>query len=115
MPPGLALPWSVALDEVSPLAARVAPSLGAYVSAKSRFSPGLPAVKRKNGVPIASPWQADPSALVGFAVQVDDIGARCGLSTSKSADAAMPTGVSSLKAGAVAPPSKWPTKVRSSV
>src|SRR5437667_7513769 len=112
VPPGLAEPWSVALDEVGSLAASVWTSLGANASAKSFCEPGAPAVKRKNGVPIAPPWQAAPSALVGFAVHVEEIGARCGLSTSANVDAAMPPGVSSLKRGAAAPPSKWPTKVR---
>ena len=102
----------IALDEVRPLAASVSTSLGANASAKSFFARGAPAVKRKNGVPTAPPWQAEPSALVGFAVQVDEIGARCALSTSVNADAAIPSGVSSWKIGAAAPPSKWPTKVR---
>src|SRR5205823_13679909 len=55
---------------------------------------------------------AAPSALVGFAVQVEEIGGRCGLATSAKADAAIPPGVSCLKRGAASPPSKWPTKVR---
>src|SRR5204863_3065984 len=112
VPSGLAMPRSVALDEVGSLAASVSTSLGANASAKSFFEPGAPAVKRKNGVPTAPPWQAEPSALVGFAVHVDEIGVRCGLATSVNADAATPSGVSSTNVGAAAPPSKWPTKVR---
>jgi len=111
-PPGLAAPWSVTLDEVWPVAASVSTSLGANAWAKSFFEPGAPAVKRKNGVPTAPPWQAEPSALVGFAVHVDEIGVRYGLATSVNADAATPSGVSSTNVGAAAPPSKWPTKVR---
>ena len=84
---------------------------GAKASAKSFCVPGAPAVKRKNGVPSAPPWQAAPSWLVGLAVQVDEIGARCGFASAR-AERAMPEGVSNRKIGAAAPPSKWPTKVR---
>src|SRR5262249_53677454 len=94
------------------LASSVSTSLGATAWAKSGFAPGLPVVKRKNGVPIAPPWHAVPSALVGLAVQVEEIGARCGLSTSRNADLSIPSSVSSVKTGAAGAPSKWPTKVR---
>src|SRR5205823_7332288 len=103
VPSGLAMPRSVALDEVGSLAASVWTSLGANASAKSFFEPGAPAVKRKNGVPIASPWHAPPSALNGFAVHVEEIGARCGFSTSANADAAIPPGVSCLNRATAAP------------
>src|SRR5262245_35600427 len=89
-PPGLAEPWSRALDEVTPSAGSVRTSLGAKASAKSFFSPALPVVKRKNGVPIALPWQAAPSALNGFAVQVEEIGARCGFRVSRNLDPTIP-------------------------
>src|SRR5262249_34972220 len=110
VPAGLALPWKVALVDVSLLASSVWTSLGAKAWAKNGFAPGLPVVKRKNGVPIAPPWHAAPSALVGLAVQVEEIGARCGLSTSRNADLSIPSGVSSVKNGAAAAASRWPTK-----
>jgi hypothetical protein len=59
---------------------------------------------------MAPPWQVAPSALVGLAVQPDEIGARSE-STPPSPEFAMPVGVSSTKTGAAAPPSKCPTKV----
>src|SRR5262249_11528087 len=72
-------------------------------------------VKRKNGVPIAPPWQAAPSALVGLAVQGGEIGARCGLSGLANADGAVPPGGAGTKTGAGAGPSKGATKGRSAV
>ena len=110
-PPGFTEPASVASLAVTSVGASVETSAGAYACAKSLCVPGLPAVKRKNGVPTAPPWHAAPSALVGLAVQPEEIGARSGFATSSKPEPAMPVGVSSRKTGAVAPPSKWPRNV----
>ena len=61
-------------------------------------------------MPTAPAWHAPPSAFDGFAVQVDEIGGR--RSAVPGPGWTMPVGVSSLKTGAVAPPSKCPVKVR---
>ena len=61
-------------------------------------------------MPTAPAWHAPPSAFVGFAVQVDEIGGR--RSAVPGPAWTMPVGVSSLKTGAVAPPSKCPVNVR---
>ena len=61
-------------------------------------------------MPTAPAWHAPPSAFDGFAVQVDEIGGR--RSAVPGPAWTMPVGVSSLKTGAVAPPSKCPVKVR---
>src|SRR5262249_27424615 len=105
-PPGFAVALRVAPDDVTSVAGSVVTSVGAKASANSFCDPDAPAVKRKKGVPAAPAWQADPSPFVGFAVQVDEIGARSALATSVKADLATPPGVSSRKTGLAAPPSK---------
>src|ERR1700722_14173097 len=72
-PRGLSDPFSVA--DVAPMvdAAAVSTELGWYPPA-NRPSGSVPLVNRKNGVPVAPPWHAAPSALNGFAVQLEEIG-----------------------------------------
>src|SRR5439155_22173389 len=110
-PPGFPDPFSGAPVSEMSVAASVDTSVGAKAWAKSIWAPGSPAVERKNGVPTAPPWQLAPSALNGLAVQPDEIGARSGSLALPNLEFGTPVGVSSLKTGARAPPSKFPTNV----
>src|SRR3954466_9043138 len=75
-PAGLRLPFMVAEPAPTPVAASVVTPSGREASENSRC--GSPAaVCMKNGGPMALPWQAAPSALNGFAVQVEETGTRC--------------------------------------
>src|SRR4029078_11542276 len=103
-PPGFTAPATVALLAFTAEGAPVATSLGAYASANRCCAPIAPSAKRKNGVPSAAASQVLPSACVGLVVQVDETGGRRSTVPAR----AMPVGVSSLKTGAAAPPSKGP-------
>jgi len=70
-------------------------SLGALPARRASASPRPRRYRGRKGVPAAPPLALEPSALVGFAVQPDEIGARSGFATSPKPEFAMPVGVSS--------------------
>src|SRR5439155_3955688 len=71
VPPGLAMPRSVALDEVGSLAASVWTSLGANASAKSFSGRGGRAGRGRTAGRTRRPWRGEPSRWVGLRVQVE--------------------------------------------
>ena len=101
--------FSVAADVVTPLAVPVTGASGAY-ALENRRSGFVPLVNRKNGVPIAEPWQALPSALNGVAMHEDEIGSR-----TFAMPAPSPVGVSGMLLWSstnvgLAALTKWPAK-----